>query len=120
MTARSEVRPLTSIGLVVASLFLFLAGAGIAAFAFVGAPGGEIRVDAADVVAILLGAWLALAGVEILRRRHFAFSVLTPVVLALLNIGYTIASRRLEGLGGVVLMLIPVLLVAGSRPAFRD
>jgi hypothetical protein len=29
-------------------------------------------------------------------------------------------ERFAEGLGGVVTMLIPVLLVAGSRKAFRD
>lgn len=122
MTAQGDVggHRLTSVGLGVASLIMFFAAASLGGMAFLGMPGGSIRIDAADIGALLLAVWLALAGVEMLRRRHFAFAVLTPAALALLNLGYVLATGRLEGLGGVFWMLIPVMVVAGSRSAFRD
>lgn len=116
-TRRSTL--LTDIGLVVASLLMFFAAASVAGLALAGT-GGGIRVGADTVGALLVAVWLALAGVEMLRRRHFAFAVLTPLALAVLNLGYVLTTGRAEGFGGVVTMLIPVLLVAGSRKAFRD
>jgi hypothetical protein len=116
-TRRSTL--LTDIGLVIASLLMFFAAASVAGLALAGT-GGGIRVGANTVGALLVAVWLALAGVEMLRRRHFAFAVLTPLALAVLNLGYVLTTVRAEGLGGVVTMLIPVLLVAGSRQAFRD
>ena len=108
------------IGLVVASALTFFASASLAGLALVGVLGGAIKIDSGTAVALLLAAWLALAGVEMLRRRHFAFAVLTPLALALVDLAYVLTTGRAEGLGGVVMMLIPVLLVAGSRQAFRD
>jgi hypothetical protein len=116
-TRRSTL--LTDSGLVIASLLMFFAGASVAGLALAGT-GGGIRVGADTAGALLVAVWLALAGVEMLRRRHFAFAVLTPLALAVLNLGYVWTTGRAEGLGGVVTMLIPVLLVAGSRKAFRD
>jgi hypothetical protein len=99
---------------------MFFAAASVAGLAFLVPAGGAIRIGADTVGALLLAVWLALAGVEMLRRRHFAFALLAPLALALLDLGYVFATGRVEGLGGVVMMLIPVLLVAGSRQAFRD
>ena len=113
---------LTDIGLVIASFLMFLAAALLVVVAglVLAGTGGGIRVGVDTVGALLVAVWWALAGVEMLRRRHFAFAVLTPLALAVLNLGYVLTTGRAEGLGGVVMTLIPVLLVAGSRKAFRD
>jgi predicted phage tail protein len=69
---------------------------------------------------MLLALWLGVSGVEILRRRHFLAAILAPTVLALIDLVYVLASGESQALGGVVLMLAPVAIVANLRPAFRD
>lgn len=118
--ATATDRLLTGAGLGIASLIVFFAGTSLAAFSLVGTRGGPLTPDAGGIGALLLALWLGVSGMEILRRRHFLVAILAPAVLALVNLVYVLGSGESQGLGGVVLMLVPVVLVASLRFAFRD
>lgn len=116
--ASSTDRVMTGVGLAIASLIVLFAAATLAAFSLVGTRGGPLALD--GIGALLLAVWLGVSGVEILRRHHFLVAILAPVVLALVNLVYVLASGEWRGLGGVVLMLVPVVLVAYARSAFQE
>ncbi len=122
MTARDHVhRPGTTavVSLWFASLIMFFAAASLAGLALAGAQGDPPSIDLGPLVALLTAGWFGFAGIETLRRRHFAVALLTPTALALVNLAYVVATGRAEGLGGVALMLVAAMIVVGARSAFR-
>ena len=122
MTARGGISSdglVTAAGLGIASLIVFFAATSLAAFSLIGARGAPLVLDAGAIGALLMALWLGVSGIEILRRRHFVVAILGPAVLALVNLLYVLGSGESQGLAGVVLMLVPVVLVGNLRSAFR-
>jgi hypothetical protein len=120
MTTSPRVGRLTVIEVTVAGTVMILAAASVAAFALAGSAGGSVAITPASAGALALAVGLAGAGVESIRRRHFLFAVLVPALMAMVNLGYVIATSQWTALGSVAVFVFVVVLVASGRPAFRD
>ncbi|HEX8939053.1 MAG TPA: hypothetical protein VF763_02730, partial [Candidatus Limnocylindrales bacterium] len=101
------------IGLPIAAAVLLLAAASLVALALVSG-GAGFAVGTDSVVMLLIAGWLAVAALETVRRRHFAIALLTPLALALVDLGYVVATGRAEGFGAVLGLALAALLVASS------
>jgi hypothetical protein len=104
----------------IAGALMILAGVSVLAMAFAGNAGGSIAASAQGIVALALGGVLVASGIEIVRRRHLLFAVVVTSVLALLSLGYAVASGEAYALATVAMFAAVVVLVVGCRRLFED
>jgi hypothetical protein len=104
--------------LAAAGVLLILGGVG-AAKLFLAPPSGiPISLTAWWVLMLLLAVVLAASGIESIRRRHFLFVVLVPVVPALVTLGYVIQTGQTAVLNSVWISVAVIALVASRRSDF--
>ena len=120
MIATSRQSRLTTVELAVAGVLMVFAGLSVLALAFMAPAGAAVTLTASAVGIGLLGIVLVASGVETLRRRHFAFALLVPVVLAIIDLGYAIATHQTAVLGSVVILALVAIMIGSRRAAFRD
>lgn len=107
-----------ALSLVVAGGLMIFAGLSVAGLALSGPSGTSVTLSTETVAALLIAVLLAGSGVETIRRRHYWFALLAPVVLALMSAGYAIVSGQSMVVVTVVWYAVVVALVASNRSAF--
>ena len=71
-----------------------------------------------SVLMLLLAIMLAASGIESIRRRHFLFVILVPVMPALVTLGYVIQTGQTGVLGQAWIAVVLMAMVVSKRSDF--
>jgi hypothetical protein len=121
MTSDDRTQGRAPIDLIVAGGVMFLTGLSIAGVALMTTEGAGFSFTSSSIGLLAVALVFAAVGIEIIRRRHFLFVFLVPVVLALVNLGYAIGTGQAAMLWpSVAIWVVVAILVQSRRSDFRD
>ena len=94
-TVRPRRRPVGP-DLAIAGAWMIFSAFGVGSIALISEQGQSPSLNAGSVLPLIVGAFQAVSGVEIFRRRHFLVAVVPPASMVLFSLAYGIASGHPE------------------------
>lgn len=120
MTTSERPGALTAVDSAVAAGLMFIAAASVAGLALAAPAGTAPALSPSLLAAVALALVLVASGVEGLWRRHFAFAVAVPVLMALACAGYVVSTGQWAAWPSVALYVLVVASIWSRRDSFQD